>query len=410
MSKTPDRPDYDDAVAHVDRLKSEHPRLVETREIGSSVQGRAIPCAIVTDPSAAADDKQHVLMVAGQHGSEESGRAMVMALMDWLVSGADESGDVLRKQVLAFVPCASPDGSLNESSRNAEGVDIPHTYALDAPALTPEGRAIEAFAMEFVPDVVVDAHGRGGGGMKEEAWVQPAHRFSSDRLYLTLMSQAMAQAGEEAGFPQTAFHPPGILQFRDGHDAMLGEMLAWRCKTLGLGLESIEQYYRQADWEATGLPRLRRLLRFGMEDAFGLGVEGYPNVLVSGQQTYGLMAHGRTAAERRASRVELTRFLTRNFAMVDRDADGVVRCAKVKVLSQTCEGDNPQRFSVLLRIKNPCQIGEITWKGQPLPAAEGHGYRTWTDACSTFVQIDIAEPFGGPERFLVVNYDCPYFQ
>ena len=55
MSKTPDRPDYDDAVAHVDRLKSEHPRLVETREIGSSVQGRAIPCAIVTDPSAAAN-------------------------------------------------------------------------------------------------------------------------------------------------------------------------------------------------------------------------------------------------------------------------------------------------------------------------------------------------------------------
>lgn len=409
MSDPPAKPDHDDSLRQIDRLQSEFSRLVDARQIGRSVQGRTIPCAILTDPSAPAEGKQHVLLVAGQHGTEESGRAMVMGLTEWLVSGADEAGEVLREQVVSVIPCANPDGATNETYRNAEAVDIPHTYALDAPALTPEGRAIEAFAMDFVPDVVVDAHGRGGGGMKEEAWIQPAHRFSSDRLYLTLMSQAMAEAGEEAGFPQTALRPPAPLQHRDDHDAMLGEMLAWRLKSLGFGLETIEHYYRQADWEATGLARLRRLLRFGMEDAFGLGVRGYPNVLVSGSQTYGLMAHGQTAAERRASRVDLTRFLTRNFAIVERDADGLARGARLKVFSQTCEGDNPPRFSILLRIKNPCRIGDVTWKGQPLPAGTGYGYRTWTDACSTFVQADISEPFGGPERFLVVNYDCSYF-
>jgi len=410
VSSSPAKPDYEDALEQIDRLQSESGRLVQVREIGRSVHGRAIPCAIVTDPSVPSNEKQHVLLVASQHGTEESGRAMVMALTDWLVSGAEEAPDVLRKQVVAVVPCASPDGATDETYRNAEDVDIAHTYALDAPALSPEGRAIEELAMEFIPDLVVDVHGRAGGGMKEVAWLQPAHGFSSDQLYLTLISQAMAEAGEKAGFPQTELRPPGALRYRQDHDASLGEMLSWRLKTLALGLETIENYYRQADWQATGLARLRRLLRFGMEDAFGLGVEGYPNVLVSGTRTYGLTAHGRTPAERRASRVELTRFLTRNFALVDRDADGAVRCAKVKVVSETCEGHNPQRFSLVVRIKKPCEIRQVTWKGQPLSVGAGGGYRTWSDACSTFVQADIAEPFGGAERFLVVSYDCPYFR
>ena len=410
MAHRPDRPNHDDALAQLDRLRRDAGDVVEVRGIGRSVQGRQIPCAILTDPSVPDEDKQRVLLVAGQHGTEESGRAMVMGLMDWLAAGREEAGEVLRRQAIACISCASPDGAIHDTYRNAEDVDIPHTYALDGAAATPEGRAIEGLAMEFVPDVVVDAHGRSGGGMKELAWLQPAHCFSSDRLYLTLISQAMADAGEAAGFPQTELLPPGPLRPREGQDASLGEMLSWRLKTLPFGLETVERYYRRPDWEATGVVRLRRLLQFGMEDAFGLGVAGYPNVLVSGQRCFGLMAHGDTAAARRASRVELTRFLVRNFAVVDRGADGLDRCARVKVMSKTVEADNPDRFGLLVRIKNPCEVREVTWRGRSLTAGRGHGWWTRTDRSSTFVHAEIGEPFGGPERHLVVHYDCPYFR
>jgi len=375
MPSNPLKPSYQDVLDHIKRLQQgSAARLVQVRTIGKSVQGRDLPSVMLTDPSIPPHDKQHVLIVASQHGSEESGRAVAMELMDWLVSGDPEVSEVLCKQIVAVVPCANPDGAVEDNSRNADGVDIAHTYAYDAAAATPEGRYLEQLALEFVPDVVVDIHGRAGGGMKEHAWLMPAWGFSSDRYFLTAISEKLA-----------------------------GEL-----KSLGLGLETIEQYYREPDWRATGLVRLRRLLRFGMEDAFGLGESGYPNSLVSGNRVQGLKAHGKTAAARRQNRVEMTTFLRRNWAIADRGADGVDRCAKVRVFSKTCVGQNPQRFAILLRFKKPCKIKVVEWQGRALPLDDDHGYRSWEDQCSLFVQANISEPFGGPERFLVVRYDSPY--
>lgn len=408
MTTTPVRPSYDDVVEQIDRLQRQSEQLVHSEPIGRSPEGRDIPCAVLTDRSVPPDDKQHVLIVASQHGAEESGRAMAMALMEFLASGEAEAPDVLRRQVVAFVPCASPDGAVRDNNRNAEGADVAHTYAFDGPAGTPEGRHLESFALRFVPDIVVDIHGRAGGGMKELAWLMPAWKFSSDRYFLTAMSMEMASAGEAVGFPQCELDPPGALEPRAGHVAMLGEKLTYELKSLGLGLETIEHYYRQEEWRVTGAARLRRLLRFGMEDEFGLGEPGYPNVLVSGNRIQGLKAHGRTAAQRRENRVALTRFLRRNYAVVDRGADGVDGCARVRVFSKTCEGDNPGRFAVLLRFKKPSRIESVTWRDAELASGDEHGYRMWEDACSRFVQVNIAEPFGGAERLLVVRYESPY--
>jgi len=409
MAEGSNRPGYEDALEQIERTKAAAPALCEVRDLGKSVQGRSIRCAVLTDPAAPAENKQHVLIVAGQHGTEESGRAIALELMDFLISGEPEAAEILARQCIAIVPCANPDGAVAETSRNADGVDMAHTYALDAPAATPEGRAIEQFALEFVPDVVVDIHGRGGGGMKELAWLSPALVFSADRYFLSLMSLEMARVGEEAGFPQCEFHPPGPLQPREGNELMLGEKLAGEVKALCMGLETIEYYYREADWRKTGLVRLRRLLRFGMEDFFGLGEPGYPASLVSGNRICGLKAHGTTAAARRANRVELTAFLRRNWAIVDRAPDGLEKCARVKVYSETCEGPNPPRFSVLLRIKKPCEVQAVEWNGRQLDEGDEHGFRQWEDHCSRFVQVNIAEPFGGPERHLVVRYDSPLF-
>lgn len=410
MPAQPDRPGYEDVLQEVERLRSSGDPAVAVQLLGESVQRRAIHCVVLTDPAAPAEDKQHVMIVAGQHGTEESGRAMALALMEHLVSGEPDARRTLARQVVAVVPCANPDGAAHETYRNAEDVDVAHTYAWDAAAGTPEGRHLERLAGEFVPDVLVDIHGRAGGGMKELAWLSPAWGFSSDRYFLTAMSMAMARAGEEAGFPQCELSPPGLLERRAGNVLMLGEKLTAEFKTLCLGLETVEQYYREDDWRATGLVRLRRLLRFGCEDAFGLGEAGYPNSLVSGNRIQGLKAHGRTASRRRASRVELVGFLRRNWAIVDRGADGPDGCARVTVFSRTCEGDNPERFAVLVRLKKPCGLEGVEWAGRPLGPGDEHGYRTWEDDCSRLVQANIAERFGGPERFLVVRYDSPYLR
>jgi hypothetical protein len=409
MSTRGARPDYEDVVEAIDQAQSAAGNRIRVQRLGKSVQGRDIPCAICTDPAVANDDKQHVMIVAGQHGAEESGRAIALSVLEFLASGRDEAPDILRKQVVAIVPSGSPDGAQLDDNRNAAGEDVAHTYAFDAPAATPEGRALERFALEFVPDIFIDMHGRAGGGMKELAWLSPAWGFSSDRYFLTEMSSAMARAGEEAGFPQAELDPPSRLDITKMQSGLLGEKLAAECKTLSFGLETIEKYYREVDWRTTGLARMRRLLRFGMEDAFGLGEPGYPVSLISGTRMYAIKAHGTTAGERRANRVEMLGFLRRHFCIAERDADGVDRCARVKVFSKTCDGQNPHRFALLLRIKKPCRVKGVRWKGQPLSVDNRHGYRLWEDNASVLVQANIAEPFGGPERFLEVHYDSPLF-
>ncbi len=409
MSARGARPDYEDVVQTVRRAQAAAGGRVRVQVLGQTVQGRDIPCAICTDPAVPDDDKQHVFIVAGQHGAEESGRAIALAVLEFLASDDPEAREILRRQVVAIAPSGSPDGAQMDNNRNAAGMDVAHTYAFDAPAATPEGQALERFALAFAPEVFVDMHGRAGGGMKELAWMCPAWGFSSDRYFLTQMSAAMAAAGEQAGFPQAELDPPSRLDTAAMQTGLLGEKLAAEVKTLSFGLETIEKYYREADWRATGLVRMRRLLRFGMEDAFGLGEPGYPAPLISGTRAYGIKAHGATAAERRTNRVEMVTFLRRNFCMADRGADGPDGCARIKVFSKTCDGPNPGRFSLLLRIKKPCRVKAVTWKGQVLRPGSPHGYVTWEDNASVLVQANIAEPFGGPERLLEVRYESPLF-
>jgi len=376
-----------------------------------------------------------VLVVAGQHGTEESGRSEALELIAWLASGGREARRVLGCHEIAVVPCANPDGAVHGTYRNAEDVDVAHTYSLGAPAGTPEGRCLEEFALPFAPEVVVDIHGRAGGGMKDTVWLSRPPAFTPDRHYLTVMALEMCRAAEEAGFPQAEVQPPGslgpaalgpaalgpaALGESDRTGLTLGEKMAAEVKSLGFGVETIEHYYREPQWRADGLARLRRLLRFGCEDAFGLGEPGYPASVVSGSRICALKAHGRTAARRRESRVELSRFLGSNWAIVDRGADGLDGYARVKIFSKTVDGDNPERFAVLLRIKKPCRVRAVTWQGEALAelaAEEGgedgdgdHGFSTWEDGISVLVQANIARPFGGggPERVLEVRYDSPF--
>ncbi len=410
MSTRGARPDYEDAVQTIHRVQAAAANRIRVQVLGRSIQGRDIPCAICTDPTVPDDDKQHVFIVAGQHGAEESGRAIALAVLEFLASDDPEAREILRRQVVAIVPSGSPDGAQMDNNRNAADMDVAHTYSFDAPAATPEGRALERFALDFAPELFIDMHGRAGGGMKELAWMSPAWGFSSDRYFLTQMSAAMAEAGEQAGFPQAELDPPSRLDIRAMQTGLLGEKLAAQVKTLSFGLETIEKYYREPDWRATGLARMRRLLRFGMEDAFGLGEPGYPASLISGTRAYGIKAHGATAAQRRANRVEMITFIRHNFCMADRDADGVDRFARIKVFSKTSDGPNPGRFALLLRIKKPCHVKTVEWKDQALKPDASHGYRAWEDNASVLVQGNIAEPFGGPERLLVVHYDSPLLQ
>ncbi|MBN1809270.1 MAG: hypothetical protein JW909_09405 [Planctomycetes bacterium] len=407
MTQDTNRPGYEDVMESVEEVRS-HP-LCDIRMLGKSVQGRDIPLVTLTDPAVPDDDKQHALILAGMHGTEESGRSIALELISFLASGREEAAETLRRQVVAVVPCSNPDGAVLATYRNAEDVDIAHTFTFDTAAGTPEGRAIEQFAVPFAPEIVVDIHGLAGGSMMDRVWFEQPWRFTPDRFFLSVIGNAMSGAAEAAGFPQREVSPPLTWKEEEIEGLRLGGKLAAECKSLGLGLEAIEHYYREPEWRAAGLVRLRRLLRFGNEDEFGLGEPGYPTSLVSGSRICGLKAHGIDASSRRRNRVELTRFLATNWAIVDRGADGLDKCARVLVESKGANGPNPRRFAVLLRVRKPCEIQTIQWENEALEENDEHGYRIWEDANSRLIQVNLQAPLGGPGRLVTVRYDCPFF-
>jgi hypothetical protein len=409
MASRGSRPDYQDVVEAVDRAKALAGSRMQLRVLGESIEGREIPCLVCTDPDVADEQKQRVYVVAGQQGTKESGRAIALALLEFLISEDPDARGIMQHQVIALVPCANPDGAQQDILRNAKNADIAHSYRIDQPSTTPEGWLLERFGLAFAPEVFVDLHGRGQGSMKEYAWLSGVWGFSSDAYFMTIMCAEMNRAAEEAGFPQYELRPPADLVQSAASEDSLGAKLAAEVKSLPFNIEAIEQYYREPQWRASGMARLRRLLRYGQEDAFGLGRPGYPCMLISGARMWGLIAHGTTVAARRQNRVEMTSFLRRNYTRFDRGEDGLERCATVFVSSDTCDGHNPERFSILVRIPKPCVVQSVEWKGQPLQAGQDHGYERWEIPNSVFVKANIQEPFGGTQRFLTVRYDSPLF-
>lgn len=407
MSNVSDKPDYEDVMRVVSALKGTSP-AIQVRMLGASVQGREIPCVIFGDPAQGADDRQHALIISGQHGSEESGRAIAIALMRFLASGDPEAKEILRRQTVAVLPCCNPDGSQANTYHNISDINTAHDFPFEGKPVSPESQAVDAFAMEFAPELHIDIHGMAGGSMNDRVWFENVHGYSLNGYFATLMAHTAMRAAETGGYPVCEVRPPAVFAGGTSTSLRIGEKLSYTMNTLGFGLEAIEKYYTEKEWCEAGMLRLRALLKFGCDDTFDLGSPGYPNLLLCGSRVCGLYAHGVTAAQRRQNRREVTGFLRDNFAMVYRGCDGPDRMARVEVSSKTLNGVNPGRFCVSLRFKQPCTIDEVLWNGSKLERKPGHGYRVREVGQTLQLFADIEAPLGGPERFLEVRYRSPW--
>ena len=65
-------PSFEQLQSRLERWQGDHSRIMKLREMGTSVQGRPLLAAILTDPDAPAEDKEHVLITALHCGGERS--------------------------------------------------------------------------------------------------------------------------------------------------------------------------------------------------------------------------------------------------------------------------------------------------------------------------------------------------
>jgi hypothetical protein len=370
---------------HVRNLAARYPRLISIEEAGRTDEGRPILAVAVTDPDTSADDRQHVLIIAGQHGNEESGRMVALALLDWLVT--EEANALRARQRIVVMPNVNPDGADQNLHKTPRGVSPNLDHALTG-AVSPEGKAVEKIAAALEPEVFVDMHARGGAGCSYGMVLYPRPRvYTEDDYLLHAIADEMARAGEQAGLPHVT-HPltwPGWGG--DPSDEASTTLFAYRnFKSLVLLTEAPESdtFSPSAALRTrSGLATLKRLLAYGQTRHPFLRYDGYPCGLI-GMRYAGVAAVGRTATERRRSRIALWK-----------NADGfksfratLPEEATVKRLAFEYTGAPvPEGAGLQFRSNGRMAVDSVTLDGRTLAPSETDGYGTWQDECSTFVVV-----------------------
>ncbi|NUQ60963.1 MAG: hypothetical protein HUU20_00635 [Pirellulales bacterium] len=312
-----------------------HPAILAVEKVGNSVKGLGIYLLAITDKSVADTDKQIALVPSLHGGPERSGTSTAMHLVEWLLGDSPEAAETRRKQIVLVMPVPNPE-SYFETDRfgNANGID-PYTGGgaanWDLATLTyklldkaPEIKAFLEVVDRYQPEVIADLHGI---GLQEYA----ADRLADRRMYqgqtmfevtasaysnYTLrpwdwrVIEAMVAAGCEAGYPSDRFEADAQQSFGGPALQPIADRL-WRgAPNFYTAQYAYVKYHTMVSafeigWEASGVARIRGLLKIGNNVWDSEGVPGYPVNRVDAFVGHFLTSYGQTAHERRRSRAEL---------------------------------------------------------------------------------------------------------
>jgi len=381
---TPMSPTSAEVEAHIKRVAKKHPKRVKVKRVGSSGEGRPIWAVTVNDRSVPSADKQHALFTGGRHGNEEAGRFLSLALLDWLVTKAGRQ--TLRHQKIVIMPNCNPDACEIDihwtPGRINVGVDMFEPDAI------PESAAMRTVFDALQPELWCDMHARGHCGCSYDMvmWCATRNWNEDDNLFHEI-ARDVGRAGEAAGMPHR-LHP--LAWWTDPAEGVWDQVYR-AYKSICILTETSEQNdvaYPLAVRVRTGLARVKALLEWGNRRYPQLYYPGYPVDPVGGMFTEGAVALGRTAAQRRKSRVAIWH----NMPCFRKLANDIPEQAKRKIVRFEWAGPTLKTgIGILTRARGKMKVKAVRLNGKKLRPSETRGYYTWHDVCSTFVVTCIPE-------------------
>ena len=466
-------PPYDRIEAvlkHWDAQGHEHFQL---EALGASVAGRIIYAVTMTDPAAPDEDKQHALVTALHAGVERGAATTIMSIIEWFLSNDPRAADILRNQVVVFLPLVDPD-------RYESGHFTPIYTEWNAagplkPEEVPEGVYVQRVFDRFQPDLHADIHGTSLDFEKYIMFESSGAAYSNNavRPYHREIIRMMDQAALDAGYPcdtgesdaERLFYGPGLHGLQ--RKSWYGQPRYYAANYLYEHFHTLVAATEVA-WEHSGLVRHQRLLEIGNERWPGYYHAGYPNQVIMGNTHATLVAHGHTAAARRASRVELWNHMDEfTFGTLDPTMEGqastffatsadaehyLIDDKLAEVLSRlrqhprinhaaiqeffqdwpsgqngptsqlyvtrrlppgeaTEDANAPEPIQhgagIKLRLPYPrATITELKLNGEALAASETDGYATWVARSATYIQINLPPERMAEEDLFIVT--CKY--
>ena len=383
----PVSPTSDEICDRLREIAIRHDDWAEVRVAGKTALGRPIYSVEITDRRVDPADKQHVLIVAGQHGNEESARLVAMRLIDYLLSA--DGRPLLRRQVFVVMPNISPDAAEANSYETPAGIKPNLDHGPSGP-VSPEATALRRVAERFMPELYVDIHARGHAGWSHDMVLFPATRpYTEDEHLLHQIASVMADAGEKSGIPHVV-HP---LTWPGWGGADLDQpsstmYMYRRFKALVFLTENAEDHlnplgsgHSLRKRVLSGLNRLKPLLAMGNTRHAKHFYSGYPVSPVVGMFHAGVVAVGETAADRRVSRLEIWQHYEafREVGLIVPEANGVKRLRIVYDGPRLSRGVGFQT-----RAAGRLSVQSVSVNGKKLRPSETNGFFSWHDKHTTF--------------------------
>lgn len=300
-----------------------HQGVFQFERRGATVEGLPVHLVKITDPAVPDAEKQRCLITALHSGPERSGTTTILHFVEWLLGDDPLAVETRRKQLVLLMPIVNPYSFfVKEASGNSQGIglydggrgkwwDVPNLKYLAAEK-SPEIAAFLSVIDEFRPEVHADIHGISlayNGQLVFETVGSAGSNFSM-RPWDWRVSEAMIAAAQAEGYGADRWEA-------DAQRMLAGPALEPQADKLWMGrgyfyngTYAYMKYHTmlvltENGWEQGGTARLKGLMRIGNDVWAGEPAPGYPVDRVKTQFGRFLVAWGRNAAERRASRVEL---------------------------------------------------------------------------------------------------------
>lgn len=218
--------------------QQKHPTILDVERAGLSLEGLGLYLLKITDPDIPTEDKQVCLITSLHGGPERSGTTTILHLIDWLLGDSDEAKETRRKQIVLIMPINHPlaffetDRSLNASKIDPYTGGSPENWDLEkleykAADKAPEVKAVLDVVDRWQPEVHVDVHGTGlqeypDDRLGDRTCYQGQIMFEVTgsaysnyalRPWDWRVTEAIIQAGVEAGYPSDRFEADGQRSF-----------------------------------------------------------------------------------------------------------------------------------------------------------------------------------------------------
>ena len=450
-------------------LLDEFSGFVALEKAGASVQGQPIWLLTITDRDTSDEDKQRVLMVGQEHGQERSASLALLELARWLVTPA--AAEIRRRQSVGLMPVVNPDSWEDLRFNNVNDVNLYADYSLDGEPTQPESQAVADVLDRMMPELFCSLHGTEFGWRyrmgESNGFSWTTSQF--DRAHSRLFIEEINRAAESAGYPQDRGEEEAerILPWLPGnvhHSYYSGQRIT-SC------VHAYHRYHTLANTlevhhPLSGLIRCVRMLELGNQTWRTEAVAGYPVRTMFQQDETFVAAYGRSAAERRASRVELwahtnqfviargvnepvgmalsafsldpedygrwrsleiDSFLQQKEDELETDLTEIralrrrhsrfqsLRCDQIEPTASAKGGrllrTASQGLALRLRLPNRSTVGRVWLDGRPIAPSISDGYESWPTANGfTVLQINIpprADCGRFQRHFVVTTYEAP---